>query len=113
MLRSARAASSIQSIAASLQNNAQGETNMKKHLGMAVVNFLGTAVMACLFDLLAARLNLDEFMQTIRRPGHIAFVIVLGLILAVGTLTGPATETPEASREMDNPHLSARLGQCI
>ncbi len=86
---------------------------MKKHLGMAVVNFFGTAAMACLFDLLAARLNLEEFMQTIGRPGHIAFVIVLGLILAVGALTGPAAEMPEASRVMDNPHLSKRLGQCI
>ncbi len=62
---------------------------MKKHLGNAVVNFIGIAAMVGLFDLLAARFDSDVFAQTIRTPGHIAFVGVLGLILAVGAFVRP------------------------
>ena len=86
---------------------------MKKHLGNAVENFLGIAAMVSLFDLLAARFDFDVFTQIIGRPGHIAFAVVLGLILAVGAFTGPAAEMPEASRKMDYLNLPEQLKQCI
>ena len=53
---------------------------MKKNLGIAVMNFFGIATLIGLIDLLAARFSFAAFTQTISRPGHIAFVAVLGLI---------------------------------
>ena len=103
----------IQLIITFLQNFAQGETNMKKHLGNAVENFLGIAVMVGLFDLLAARFDFDVFRQIIGRPGHIGFAVVLGLILAVGAFTGPAAEMPEESREMYDLNLPGQLRQSM
>ena len=60
------------------------EMNMKKNLEIAVINFIGIAALIGLLDLLAARFSFAAFTQIISRPGHIAFVCVLGLILAVG-----------------------------
>ena len=62
---------------------------MKKNLGIAVMNFFGVATLIGLFDLLAARLNFAVFAQIISRPAHIAFICVLGLILAVGGFFRP------------------------
>ena len=62
---------------------------MKKNLGIAVMNFFGMAALIGLFDLLAARLNFAVFAQIISRPAHIAFIGVLGLILAVGAFFRP------------------------
>ena len=53
---------------------------MKKNLGTAVMNFIGIAGLVALLDLLAARFSFDVFRQIIGKPGHIAFVGVLGLI---------------------------------
>ncbi len=103
----------IQFIITFFQNFAQEETNMKKNLGIAVENFLGIAAMISLLDLLAARFDFDVFKQIIGQPGHIAFVVVLGLILAVGAFTGSAAEMPEASRKIDDLNLPKQLGQCI
>lgn len=69
---------------------------MKKNLGIAVKNFVGIAVLIGLLDLLAARFSLNVFTQTIGRPGHIAFVCVLGLILAVGAFVRPRRNTQNA-----------------
>ncbi len=62
---------------------------MNKNLGIAAMNFFGLAALIGLFDLLAARLNFAVFAQIIARPAHIAFVAVLGLILAVGAFFRP------------------------
>lgn len=86
---------------------------MKKNLGIAVESFLGIAAMISLFDLLAARFDFDVFKQIIGQSGHIAFVIVLGLILAVGAFTGSAAEMPEVSRKIDDLNLPKQLRQCI
>ena len=59
---------------------------MKKNLGIAVMNFFGVAALVGLLDLLAARFSYAAFIQTIGKPGHIAFICVLGLILAVGSV---------------------------
>jgi len=62
---------------------------MKKNLGIAVRNFFGIAALVGLLDLLAARFSFDVFTQTLGRPGHLAFVCVLGLILAAGAFARP------------------------
>ena len=62
---------------------------MKKTLGIAVMNFFGTAALIGLFDLLATRFNFEAFMQIASRPAHIVFVIALGLILAAGAFFRP------------------------
>ena len=62
---------------------------MKKNLGTAVKNFFGIAALLCLFDLFASRFDLAKFTEIIGRPGHIAFVTVLGLILAAGAFARP------------------------
>ena len=72
------------------------EMNMKKNLGIAVKNFFGIAVLVGLLDLLAARFSLDVFAQTLSRPGHIAFICVLGLILAVGAFIRPSRKAQNA-----------------
>jgi len=64
---------------------------MKKNLGIAVMNFFGLASLVGLFDLLAARFNFAVFAQIISRPAHIAFIGVLGLMLAVGAFFNPRT----------------------
>ena len=64
---------------------------MKKKLEIAVMNFLGIAVLIGLLDLLAARFDYAAFAQTISQPAHIAFIGVLGLILAVGAFFRPRT----------------------
>ena len=53
------------------------------------MNFFGAATLIGLFDLLAARLNFAAFAKIISRPAHIAFICVLGLILAVGAFVRP------------------------
>ena len=62
---------------------------MKKKLGAAVMNFIGIAGLVLMLDLLAARFSIDVFTQTISRPGHIAFIGVLGLILAADAFIRP------------------------
>ena len=62
---------------------------MRKNLGTAVMNFIGIAGLVLLLDLLAARFSFDAFKQIIGKPGHIAFVGVLGLILAAGAFVLP------------------------
>ena len=62
---------------------------MKRNLGIAVMNFFGVAALIGLLNLLAARFNFAVFAQTISRPAHIAFIGVLGLILAVGAFFRP------------------------
>ena len=57
---------------------------MKKNLAIAVINFFGITALIGLLDLLAARFSFAAFAQIFNRPGHIATVCVLGLILAVG-----------------------------
>ena len=57
---------------------------MKKNLEIAVIYFFGIAALIGLLDLLAARFSFAAFTQIFNRPGHIATVCVLGLILAVG-----------------------------
>ena len=57
---------------------------MKKNLEIAVINFFGITALIGLLDLLAARFSFAAFAQIFNRPGHIAIVCVLGLILAVG-----------------------------
>ena len=57
---------------------------MKKNLEIAVINFFGIAALIGLLDLLAARFSFAAFTPIFNRPGHIATVCVLGLILAVG-----------------------------
>ena len=57
---------------------------MKKNLEIAVINFFGITALIGLIDLLAARFSFAAFAQIFNRPGHIATVCVLGLILAVG-----------------------------
>ena len=47
------------------------------------------AALIGLFDLLAARFSITVFTQIINRPGHIAFIAVLGMILAVGAFFRP------------------------
>lgn len=69
---------------------------MKKNLEFAVVNFFEIVVLVGLLDLLAARFSFDVFTQTIGRPGHIAFVVVLGLILAVGAFVQPHSKEQTA-----------------
>ncbi len=69
---------------------------MKKNLEIAVKNFAGIAVLIGLLDLLAARFSLDVFAQTLSRPGHIAFICVLGLILAVGAFIRPSRKAQNA-----------------
>ena len=63
--------------------------NMKKNLENAVINFFGIAALIGLLDLLAARFSFAVFTQTISKPGHIAFIGVLGLILAAGAFFQP------------------------
>ena len=62
---------------------------MKKNLGIAVMNFFGIATLIDLLDLLAARFSFTAFTRIINRPGHIAFVAALGLILAAGAFFRP------------------------
>lgn len=62
---------------------------MRKKFGTAVMNFIGIAGLVVLLDLLAARFSIDVFTQTINRPGHIAFIVVLGLILAADAFIRP------------------------
>ena len=62
---------------------------MKNHLAAAAVSFFGIAAMIALFDLLAARFDPAVFAQTVGRPGHAAFAVVLGLILAAGAFVRP------------------------
>ena len=62
---------------------------MKKNPGTAVMNFIGIAGLVALLDLLAARFSFDVFKQIIGKPEHIAFVGVLGLILAAGAFVQP------------------------
>ena len=69
---------------------------MKKALGIAVKNFFGIAVLVGLLDLLAARFSLDVFAQTLSRPGHIAFICVLGLILAADAFVRPNRNVQKA-----------------
>ena len=69
---------------------------MKKNLEIAVINFFGIAALVGLLDLLAARFSFDVFTQTIGRPGHITFVVVLGLILAVGAFVQPHSKEQNA-----------------
>ena len=57
---------------------------MKKNLEIAVIHFFGITALIGLLDLLAARFSFAAFAQIFNRPGHIATVCVLGLILAVG-----------------------------
>ena len=57
---------------------------MKKNLEIAVIHFFGITALIGLLDLLAARFSFAAFTQIFNRPGHIATVCVLGLILAVG-----------------------------
>ncbi len=57
---------------------------MKKNLEIAIINFFGISALIGLLDLLAARFSFAAFAQIFNRPGHIATVCVLGLILAVG-----------------------------
>ena len=69
---------------------------MKKNLEFAVMNFIEIIVLVGLLDLLAARFSFDVFTQTISRPGHITFVVVLGLILAVGAFVQPHSKEQNA-----------------
>ena len=69
---------------------------MKKSIGIAVLNFFGIAALVGLLDLLAARFSFAAFRQIIGRPGHIAFVCVLGLILAVGAFFRNVTNKQDA-----------------
>ena len=62
---------------------------MKKNLEIAVINFFGITALIGLLDLLAARFSFAAFAQIFNRPGHIATVCVLGLILAVGAFFQP------------------------
>lgn len=68
---------------------------MKKNLENAVINFFGIAALIGLLDLLAARFSFAAFTQTISRSGHIAFVGVLGLILAAGAFFQPSSNEPD------------------
>ena len=69
---------------------------MKRNLEIAVINFFGIAALIGLLDLLAARFSFAAFTQTISRPGHIASVCVLGLILAVGAFFRPDSSKQDA-----------------
>ncbi len=69
---------------------AEEEMDMKKNLGIAVMNFFGIAALIGLLDLFAARFNFTVFTQIVNRPAHIAFIAVLGLILAVGAFFRPS-----------------------
>ena len=69
---------------------------MKKNLGIAVMNFFGIIALIGLLDLLAARFSFDVFTQTIGRPGHIAFIVVLGLFLAIGAFVQPRRDVQDA-----------------
>ena len=77
-------------------NSDKEGNNMKKALGIAVKNFFGIAVLVGLLDLLAARFSLDVFAQTLSRPGHIAFICVLGLILAADAFVRPNRNVQKA-----------------
>ena len=69
---------------------------MRKKLGTAVMNFIGIAGLVLMLDLLVARFSFDVFTQIISRPGHIAFVGVLGLILAIGAFVQPRRDVQDA-----------------
>ena len=62
---------------------------MKKSIGIAVMNFFGSAALIGLLDLLAARFSFAAFRQIISKPGHIAFACVMGLVLAAGAFVLP------------------------
>ena len=63
--------------------------SMKKNIGIAVMNFFGLASLVALLDLMVARFNTAVFAQIVSRPSHLAFVAVLGLILAVAPFVRP------------------------
>ena len=62
---------------------------MKKNIGVAVMNFFGLASLVALLDMMVARFNTTVFVQMFTRPAHLAFIGVLGLILAVAPVVRP------------------------
>ena len=69
---------------------------MKKNPGIAVRNFFGLSVLIVLFDLLVAIFSFADLSKIIIRPGHIAFICVLGLILAAGAFVRPTRSAQDA-----------------
>ena len=63
---------------------------MKKNIGIAVMNFFGLAALVALLDLMVARFNTAVFAQAFTRPAHLAFIGVLGAIVALAALVRPA-----------------------
>ena len=70
---------------------------MKKNLGIAVMNFFGTAGLIALLELFVARFNTATFTQIFTRPAHLAFVAVFGLILGAAAFVRPANSKAVAA----------------